>query len=201
MGPLKEPEDTPRDVFMKRRHAQATPGLQACQGHPSAVRTKNQGRVSTPPTPSGPTICPSFPKVQPHGQVARAHPHVTSAHVLALPGTLSACLAQSPPFQFQAHHHQVHRNPSNSCYYTRQAPPHGTKRRLVLSILPHCGIPHPWYTERLAHSGPNKELLKEEGDREGWGHRCGANWRWDSMEKRADGYTDITHINGNTLTG
>lgn len=122
MGPLKEPEDTPRDVFMKRRHAQATPGLQACQGHPSAVRTKNQGRVSTPPTPSGPTICPSFPKVQPHGQVARAHPHVTSAHVLALPGTLSACLAQSPPFQFQAHHHQVHRNPSNSCYYTRQAP-------------------------------------------------------------------------------
>lgn len=142
----------------------------------------------------------------PQGPATRAsgsssHPHVTSAHVLALPGTLSACLAQSPPFQFQAHHHQVHRNPSNSCYYTRQAPPHGTKRRLVLSILPHCGIPHPWYTERLAHSGPNKELLKEEGDREGWGHRCGANWRWDSMEKRADGYTDTTHINGNTLTG
>lgn len=79
--------------------------------------------------------------------------------------------------------------------------PHGTKHRIVLSILPHCGIPHPWYTERLAHSGPNKELLKEEGDREGWGHRCGANWRWDSMEKRADGYTDTTHINGNTLTG
>lgn len=55
--------------------------------------------------------------------------------------------------------------------------PHGTKHRIVLSILPHCGIPHPWYTERLAHSGPNKELLKEEGVREGWGTQM-----WSELE-------------------